>query len=189
MKLIIGLGNIGDKYFETRHNVGFIVLDRYASLNKFEYKFDKDLEAFIAIVNVNGNKTIFAKPTTYMNLSGNAAAKIIKYYKINIEDVLVIYDDVDLECGRVRVRETNGHGGHNGIRSIIDTLGSKDFKRIRIGIGIDKTMPLDHYVLGKFKKEEIPLLRAVVDESVNIIDEFISEKYFKDIMTKYNTQT
>lgn len=188
MKLIVGLGNIGEKYDMTRHNVGFIVLDEYAHVKRFEFKYEKNLEANIAVVRINGEKTIFAKPTTFVNLSGNAVKKIMNYYKLNVEDVLVIYDDIDLDVGRLRIRETNGHGGHNGIRDIINHLNTKDFKRIRVGIGLDKSMPLDHYVLGKFSKQDITNLQPVVIDSMNAIDEFIDDVYFKDIMTKYNSK-
>lgn len=188
MKLIVGLGNIGEKYHMTRHNVGFIVLDEYAHIKNMEFKYDKQLEANIAIKTINSEKVIIIKPTTFVNLSGNAVSKVMSYYKIPLEDVLVVYDDIDLEVGRLRIRETNGHGGHNGIRDIINHLGTKDFKRIRVGIGNDKSMPLDHYVLGKFSKVDIENLKDVVIDCMNIIDEFNSGKYFKDIMTKYNTK-
>lgn len=189
MKLIVGLGNIGEKYQLTRHNIGFIIVDEYAEFKKVEFKFDKQLEAMIAEFRFKDEKIIVAKPTTFMNLSGNAVSKIMNYYKIPINDVLVIYDDKDLEVGRLRVRETNGHGGHNGIRDIINHLNSKDFKRIRVGIGLDKSMPLDQYVLGRFSKNDIDQLKPIVIDAISIIDDFISDIYFKDIMTKYNTQT
>lgn len=188
MKLIVGLGNVGEKYDMTRHNVGFIVLDEYAHVKKVDFKLDKKLEANIAVTRINGEKVVLAKPTTYVNLSGNAVSKIMTYYKIELEDVLVIYDDIDLEVGRLRIRETNGHGGHNGIRDIINHLNTKDFKRIRVGIGLDKSMPLDHYVLGRFSKQDITNLQPVVIDSMNAIDEFISNVYFKDVMTKYNSK-
>lgn len=187
MKLIVGLGNIGEKYHMTRHNVGFLVMDEYAHIKNMEFKYDKQLEASIASKQINGEKVIIAKPTTFVNLSGNAVSKIMSYYKISIEDILIIYDDIDLEVGRLRIRETNGHGGHNGIRDIINHLNTKDFKRIRVGIGLDKSMPLDKYVLGRFSKKDIEDLKPVVIDSMNAIDEFIENKYFKDIMTKYNT--
>ena len=105
MKLIIGLGNIGEKYHLTRHNVGFIVLDEYAHRNNLDFKFDSKLEAIIAETRINNEKVIFAKPTTYVNLSGNAVSKIMNFYKIELNDILVIYDDIDLEVGFLRVRE------------------------------------------------------------------------------------
>jgi|SRR5690625_392678 len=187
MKLIIGLGNVGEKYHLTRHNIGFIVLDEYAHRNNLDFKYDKKLEAFIAEKNILGKKTIFAKPTTYVNLSGNALIKIMNYYKIDVEDILVIYDDISLDVGYIRIRETNGHGGHNGVRDIINHLKTEDFKRIRIGIGLDNTMPLDNYVLGKFSKNELEVIKTPVIYSMDAIDMFIDGTYFKDIMTKYNS--
>ncbi|VEU79693.1 aminoacyl-tRNA hydrolase [Haploplasma axanthum] len=189
MKLILGLGNIGEKYELTRHNVGFIVLDELANLYALDFKYDKDLEALIATKKINNEKVVFAKPTTYVNLSGNALSKIMKYYKIAKEDILVIYDDINLDLGRIRVRETNGHGGHNGIKDIIRHLSAQDFKRIRVGVGLDKSMPLDHYVLGKFSKNEIEILKPAVIDIMGAVDLFTKNIYFKDIMTKYNTQT
>ena len=189
MKLIVGLGNIGEKYDLTRHNVGFIVVDEYAYRKNLEFKYDKNLEALIAETRINNEKVIIAKPTTYVNLSGIAVIKIMNYYKIPVEDILIIYDDIDLDVGKLRVREQNGNGGYNGVRGIIKHLNTKNFKRIRVGIGLDKSMPLDHYVLGKFSKTDLELLKPVVIDSMNVIDLFIEGMYFKDIMTKYNTQT
>lgn len=188
MKLIVGLGNIGEKYQLTRHNVGFMILDEYAKVYNLEFKYEKNLEANIAVTMIKGEKVIIAKPTTYVNLSGNAVSKIMSYYKIDLEDVLVIYDDIDLEVGKIRIRETNGHGGHNGIKDIINHLNTKDFKRIRVGIGLDRSMPLDHYVLGRFSKKDLSDLSDVFIDCVNAVDEFISNTYFKDVMTKYNSK-
>lgn len=188
MKLIVGLGNVGEKYHLTRHNIGFIVLDEYASRNNLEFKFDKKLEAFVAQTTIAGEKVILAKPTTYVNLSGNAVIKLMNYYKIDLEDVLVIYDDISLDVGFIRIRETNGHGGHNGIKDIINHLKTKDFKRIRIGIGLDSSMPLDHYVLGRFSKNEIEKIKTPVLYSMDAIEDFAKDMYFKDIMTKYNSK-
>lgn len=188
MKLVVGLGNVGERYHLTRHNVGFIVLDELAHRLNLDFKFDSKLEAFVAGTRIKGERVIFAKPTTYVNLSGNALSKLMNYYKIDIDDILVIYDDIDLDVGKLRVRETNGHGGHNGVRDIINHLKSKDFKRIRVGIGLDRNMPLDHYVLGKFSKVEIEDLKPVIIDSFDIIEKFVEDVYFKDIMTEYNSK-
>lgn len=187
MKLIIGIGNVGEKYHQTRHNIGFIVLDEYANRYNIEFKLDNKLEAFIAEKRVGSEKVIFAKPTTYVNLSGNAVSKIMNYYKIEIDDILVVYDDIDLEVGFLRIREQNGHGGHNGIKDIINHLNTKNFKRIRIGIGKNESTDLTNHVLGKFSKKEQELLKPAIDTSINVINEFIDNVYFKDIMTKFNS--
>jgi len=188
MKLIIGLGNIGEKYHLTRHNVGFIVLDEYANRNNLDFKFDSKLEALIAETRINNEKVIFAKPTTYVNLSGNAVSKIMNFYKIELNDILVIYDDIDLDVGFLRVREKNGHGGHNGVRDIINHLKTRNFKRIRIGIGKDDSKELNHHVLGRFSKQETEKLKPAVLDSLDVIDMFVEGVYFKDIMTKFNTK-
>src|SRR5690554_1907654 len=188
MKLIIGLGNIGDKYHLTRHNVGFIVLDEYAHQNNIEFKFDKKLDALVAETRVDGKKVILAKPTTFVNLSGTAVSKLMNYYKIDIENILVIYDDIGIDVGVLRVREQNGHGGHNGVRDIINHLKTKKFKRIRIGIGNNPKLALNDHVLGKFSKKEIELLKEPVLDSIELIDMFAKDIYFKDIMTKFNSK-
>lgn len=188
MKLIIGLGNVGEKYHLTRHNIGFIVLDEYASKTNIQFKYDSKLEAFVGETRIKGEKVILAKPTTYVNLSGNAVIKLMNYYKVELEDILVIYDDIDLSLGYIRVRETNGHGGHNGIKDLINHLKTKDFKRIRIGIGNNSNIPLDQHVLGKFSKVEIEKIKPAVLEAMEVIEEFSENIYFKDIMTKYNTK-
>lgn len=188
MKLIVGLGNVGRKYDLTRHNVGFIVLDEYAHRNNLEFKYDKKLESLIIETFISGEKVVLAKPTTYVNLSGNALSKLVNYYKVDTDDILIIYDDISLETGRLRIRETNSHGGHNGVRDIIKHLKTKDIKRIRIGIDVDNSMPLDNYVLGRFSKKEQEILRESVLDSMDIIEMFAKGIYFKDIMTKYNSK-
>lgn len=188
MKLIIGLGNIGEKYHLTRHNVGFIVLDEYAHRNNISFKFDKKLDALVAETRIDGEKVILAKPTTFVNLSGTAVSKLMNYYKVEVEDILVIYDDIGLDNGDIRVREQNGHGGHNGVKDIINHLKTKEFKRIRIGISNNPKIELNAHVLGKFSKKEIETLKEPILDSIDIIDMFAKDVYFKDIMTKFNTK-
>ena len=189
MKLIIGLGNPGEKYDKTKHNVGYIVLDKLASIYNVEFKYESKFEAFVANIIVNGEKAMIIKPTTYVNLSGNAISKIMNYYNIAKEDILVIYDDIHLEPGRVRIRESGGHGGHNGMRNIIDHLKSNSFKRIKIGIGNNTKIELNHHVLGKFSKTELEMLEGPFLSAIDAIELFIKGEYFKDVMTKHNTQT
>lgn len=189
MKLIVGLGNPGAKYHKTRHNIGFMVIDEALRQLGETAKFDAKFNAEVALINVMGNKYILAKPSTYMNLSGEAVTKLMKYYDIPIEDILVIVDDINLDTGRLRLRETGGHGGHNGLRNIIGLTHREDFKRIRIGIDNNPIMPLDQYVLGQFKTEELHMLQKTIMEAVDAIQLFVKDIAFKDIMTKYNTQT
>lgn len=184
MKLIIGLGNIGKEYEKTRHNVGFMVLDEY-SKSKFEFKLDTKLKANIATINNLGQKAIFIKPTTYMNLSGEAVRNVMNFYKIDIDDILVIYDDMDMPTGKLRIRVKGSAGGHNGIKSIIANLGTQEFKRVKIGIDKAKYDVVD-YVLGRFTEDEKASLNIGIDKALEVIDEFIKGTPFDKIMNMYN---
>lgn len=189
MKLIIGIGNPGEKYHNTKHNIGYMVLDDLAYRHNLIFKYDSKFEAFIGNITIEGNKSIFIKPTTYVNLSGNAVNKVMNYYDIKTEDILVVFDDIHLEPGRIRIREVGGHGGHNGIRNIIDHLKTQKFKRIKIGIGNNEKIELNHHVLSKFTKRELNIITPAIDNAVIAIEQFIKGEYFTDIMTKHNTQT
>lgn len=166
MKLIIGLGNVGDKYVFTRHNVGFMVLDRLAVRENFSFKEDKKLKSFIAKVRLNGEEFILVKPTTFMNLSGEALRAVIDYFKIDIKDILVIYDDLSLDLGRIRFRANGSDGGHNGIKSIIKHLGGNNFARLKIGIGPQPPIPAENFVLQNFSKEQLETLKEVLDRAI-----------------------
>lgn len=189
MKLFVGLGNPGKKYQFTRHNVGFMVIDTYANRNQLSFKFESKFNAEVATFTNNQEKIFLCKPSTYMNLSGDAIIKMMNYYHIDIEDVFVFVDDINLDVGRLRLREKGGHGGHNGLRDIIQKLHSRDFKRIRIGIGEQNTDRLDHYVLGEFSKDELISIKHTTDLCVEMIDDVLHNKSYLDIMTKFNTQT
>jgi len=189
MKLFVGLGNPGKKYQFTRHNVGFMILDTYANRNHLSFKYDSKFDAEVASFNQGENKVVLLKPSTYMNLSGDAIVKVMNYYHIDIEDVFVFVDDINLVVGRLRLREKGGHGGHNGLRDIILKTKTSDFKRIRIGIGENTSSKLDHYVLGEFSKDELITIKIAADQCVDMIDEVIGGKSYLDIMTKFNTQT
>jgi len=154
MKCFIGLGNPGKKYKSTRHNVGFMVLDELLHRHQWTLKKEK-YNGFYTIEHFRGEKIIVLKPQTFMNRSGESIKPLLEYYKINIEEILVIYDDLDLPVGKIRLRQKGGHGGHNGIRSTIDQLGTNQFKRLRIGIGrpTDRT-PIVDYVLSPFSKDQ-----------------------------------
>lgn len=189
MKLIVGLGNPGKKYDKTRHNVGFMVIDSYLERSGEKLKLDMKFDAEICQTLVHNEKVIFLKPTTYMNLSGQAVFKIMQYFDIAIEDVLVFVDDVNLDIGKLRLRPFGGHGGHNGLRNINSHLKTNQYKRVRIGVGNDTTLPLEHHVLGTFNKEEAITIELAVINCLKIIDEYVNKKPFSDIMTTYNTQT
>ena len=157
MKLIVGLGNPGKKYEKTRHNVGFMALDRlHQELKKYnisEWELSKKFNSQICGCTINSEKIILAKPMTFMNTSGEAVQLIAQYYKIEPESITVIHDDKDIKLGEVKIQKDQGHAGHNGIRSIIDHIGSQNFTRVRIGIaGANEKKMIDiaKFVLGKF---------------------------------------
>ena len=154
MKLVVGLGNIGDEYKGTRHNVGFSTLDVIQDKLNLSFSLEAKFKGLISSYNSGTEKFIFLKPTTYMNLSGEAVEAVMKYYKISQEDLLVICDDLDMEVGKIRFRTKGSAGGHNGLKNIILHTGSEVFDRIKIGISRDKFIPVVDWVLGHFSKED-----------------------------------
>lgn len=171
MKLIAGLGNIGDKYCFTRHNAGFMVLDKWALDKKLSFKEEKKLKCFIA--KDGGN--ILIKPATYMNLSGEAIRAVMDYYKIDTKDILIVYDDIALDLGRIRFRANGSDGGHNGIKSIIKHIGTKEFDRLKIGIGPQPNIPSENYVLQNFPKEQLDILKQVLIKADEAIELYLKE--------------
>ncbi len=171
MKLIVGLGNVGDKYEKTRHNVGFMVLDKYLTDAKWS---EKD-NALYYKKTINNENVIFIKPTTFMNLSGNAVLKYVNYYKIDVSDILVIQDDLDMEVGSYKLKKDSSSGGHNGIKSIENSLNSDAFPRLKIGILDNSKKDVIDFVLGKFSKKELELIFSI--DFNKIIDMFITEGY------------
>ena len=133
MKLIVGLGNPGKEYENTRHNIGFNVIDLYLKKNNLNLDKEKFNGKYLK-TNINNEEVIFLEPQTYMNLSGDSVLKIMNFYKINIEDILIIQDDLDLDLGKIKLKEKSSSGGHNGIKDIEQKLGSNSFKRLKIGI-------------------------------------------------------
>ena len=163
MKCIIGLGNIGKEYENTRHNSGFIAVDKLAE--KYNIVLDKKRKKCIyGEGTINGVKVSVIKPTTYMNLSGEAIVEIMNWYKIDVQDIIVIYDDVDLKFGTIRYREKGSSGTHNGMKNIIANLKTEEFARIRIGIENRGDIPilLMDYVLQKFTKEELNIIKEQI---------------------------
>ena len=183
MKLIVGLGNIGKEYENTRHNVGFMTIDRYLG----SVKFKETMNAYVYEQGTGKDKVIFIKPTTYMNNSGIAVEKVKSYYDIELKDILVIQDDLDLLVGDYKVKQKSSSGGHNGIKSIISYLDSDEFARFKIGIGHDRNYDTKDYVLGKFSKEELTKINEVIDVAVQAIDTFINDGIEKT-MNVYNTK-
>jgi len=175
MKIIVGLGNIGEKYAKNRHNTGFMIVDALAEkLNVTDWKEEPKFKAFIAETTIKGEKILLVKPTTLMNLSGLAVSSIVNFYKEPLENLTVIYDDLDLPLGTIRIRDKGSAGTHNGMKSVIQELGTEEFKRIRIGIeGRGTTSPeqqdTSSYVLSPFTKEEEPIIKKALSEAVSIL--------------------
>jgi peptidyl-tRNA hydrolase, PTH1 family len=185
MKLIVGLGNPGKEYEKTRHNIGFIILDELSQSVKTTFSYKSKFKGEITQVTIKGETVILLKPTTFMNLSGEAVNLVKKFYNINNEDILVVYDDLDLETGKVRFRQKGSAGGHNGIKSIISCINTENFHRFKIGIDRDARIPVVNYVLGKFTKEQ----QAVVNTSLSMYIDAIVDWIQNDIlyvMNKYN---
>ena len=162
MKLIAGLGNIGNKYTFTRHNAGFMLADSIALNANLTFKENSKLKCFITNFKNNVEDYIIIKPTTYMNLSGEAVRAVVDYYKIDIKDILVVFDDLSLELGKIRFRADGSDGGHNGIKSVIQQLGTKNIARLKIGIGPQPNIPSEVFVLQNFSKEELEIMKAAI---------------------------
>ena len=185
MKLVVGLGNPDKEYEKTRHNIGFMYLDYLYGSDSF--KLNKKFNAYEYITDINGEKIIFIKPLSYMNLSGEVVSKYVQYYKISINDILVIQDDLDLSVGRYKLIYKRGDGGHNGIKNIISNLNSKEFLRLKIGISKNIEINTKDYVLGKFSNEELD----IINNTFSFLKEFINDyiNLNKDLlMGKYNTK-
>lgn len=181
MKLVVGLGNPGREYKNTRHNVGFMVLDNY--LGKINWKTKQ--ENYYYTEEVNGEQIIYIKPLTYMNLSGLAVNKIINFYKIKPSDILVIQDDLDMSVGTYKIKRNSSSGGHNGIKSIIQELKSEEFGRLKIGIGKSSQIPTDKYVLGKFSTDETNLIESNMETYKKIVETFVKDG-IEEAMKIYN---
>lgn len=171
---IVGLGNPGRQYEETKHNVGFKVIDRLAE--KYDIKVDKfKNKAFVGDGTIRNKRVLLVKPQTYMNLSGESVREIVNFYKIPQERFVVIFDDTSLPCGSVRIREKGSHGGHNGIRNIIDQMGTDQFYRIKVGIGEKPSgWDLADYVLGKFNEDDLPAMDEGMDKAVKGVEVMLS---------------
>jgi len=182
MKIIVGLGNPGRQYQHNRHNVGFHCIGRLADRHSIKVK-NKLCQSQTGTGQVAGEDVLLARPATFVNLSGNAAAGLLKRFHCTPQDLIVIHDDLDLPTGRIRVRSGSGSGGHRGIKSIIQTLGSQDFNRVRIGIsrpfiersGDDYESEIVDYVLGNFNREEDELIQPALDLACDAVQVIITE--------------
>jgi PTH1 family peptidyl-tRNA hydrolase len=186
MKLIVGLGNPGKQYEHTRHNIGFKVIDRLSE--QLDIPLDQAKHKGIyGIGNINGEKVLLLKPLTYMNLSGESIKAVMDYYKIDPEDLVVIYDDLDLPVGKIRLRQKGGTGGHNGMKSAIAHIGTDNFNRIRVGIGRPKNgKQVTDYVLGPFSPEEEDVMDEMVTKCVEALKQWFN-KPFLQVMNEFNS--
>ena len=183
MKLIVGLGNPGKKYENTRHNMGFMTIDLLSDISQI----DVDKEVFHGLLGkgkIYKEDVILFKPTTYMNLSGSAISEVMHYFKIELDDLLVVCDDMALIPGKIRLRNKGSSGGQKGLQNTIDILGSDNFKRIRIGIGEPEFDSID-YVLGKPTEDERPLIQGAIENAVGAIKMYLQQGFDK-AMSEYN---
>ncbi len=186
MYLAAGLGNPGDQYKMTRHNIGFEVIDYMARENKVKIKKLK-FKGIYGEMNICGEKLILLKPQTYMNLSGESVSQYCSFFKIPPEKVIIICDDISLPAGKIRIRTKGSAGGHNGLKSIIQCLSSDAFMRIKIGVGAPENEGYDlaDYVLGRFTKDEIPVLEKSIINSASAVREIITAGA-ESAMNKFN---
>ena len=185
MKLVVGLGNPGKEYVNTRHNIGYSFVDYYLDKKFGDVNWTKKFDGKYTQVIVDKEKVVFLKPETFMNLSGNSVRKIVDYFDISIDDILVISDDLDLLVGNFKLKSYGSCGGHNGLRDIENKLGTNEYKRLKIGISNDKTSDTKDYVLGKFSKEEKDGYQDLFNKLCDVLDDYFKLP-FSDLMSKYN---
>ncbi len=186
MKLIVGLGNPGSDYVNTRHNMGFMVIDNYAKLKNVSFEKEKFGGTFTELF-VNNEKILLLKPLKFINLSGEVLLSFVSYFKISISDILVISDDLDMPLGKIKLKENSSSGGHNGLKNIEKCLGTKSYKRLKLGISNNKNIDTKDYVLGRFSSDDLIVVKDVIDKSCKIIDDFINSD-FNFLMNKYNNK-
>lgn len=184
MKLIVGLGNPGMEYVKTRHNAGFLLIDRLCE--KLDLTLDKSkCKSIYGIYRHKGEKIIIAKPQTYMNLSGQAVTSLMHFYDVATEDLIVVHDDLDLPLGKLRLRSQGSSGGQKGMGNIIDLLGTSKINRMRIGISNDKQIDTKDYVLGRFSSEDEKVLDEVLEKGADALIYAFDHDYDL-VMSKFN---
>ena len=181
MKLIVGLGNPGKEYENTRHNIGYMIIDNFVNNDNWK----KESLAYVLKQTINNENVLFIKPTTYMNLSGQAVQYYLNYYKIDTKDLLAIQDDMDLDIGKVRLKLKSSAGGHNGIKDIIKNIKTDEFLRLKIGIS-KPTNDTIEFVLGKFPKSDLEILNNNMNMYNQIITDFINNTKIETLMNRYN---
>jgi len=174
VQLIVGLGNPGPKYEQTRHNVGFVFVDELARSKGATFKLENKFHGDVCKLSLAGNDVWLLKPNTFMNLSGKSVAALARFYKIAPESILVVHDELDIPPGQLRLKQGGGHGGHNGLRDMIAQLGSKEFTRLRVGIGHPgDSRDVSNYVLGKASRDEQVEIEAAVDEALRTLPQIL----------------
>ena len=186
MKMIVGLGNIGTRYDETRHNTGFMVVDQLARDYHLGAFTHLKQEAVAVSGIINGEKVMLVKPTTFMNDSGRAVGPLVDYYDIDLDNLVIVNDDLDMPVGKVRLKTHGASGGHNGLKSIISALGTKNFNRVKVGIDHPQHGTVVSHVLGKFSKEERPKFDQAVEQAEHALEDWINGEDFAKLMNAYN---
>lgn len=183
MWAIVGLGNHGSRYARSRHNLGFMVLD--AIVESLEINLQERKDYLIGKGSMGGQDVLFIEPLTFMNNSGIAVRDVLKRFNILPENLIVIHDDIDMDTGKIRMRKNGSSGGHRGVESIIQSIGTREFMRVKIGIGREEGTPLEDYVLKKFKREELPLIKDAIKRAVDAVT-IILFKGVERAMNKFN---
>jgi len=184
MKVIVALGNPGKKYEKTRHNTGFLVMDKLLEELKITLDHEK-FNSLYTIYKINEETVILCKPLTYMNNSGEAVKPLLNYFKATADDLIVVHDDLDLPVGKIRIRKSGSSGGQNGMKNIIELLNTSEIKRIRVGIGKDKDIDVINYVLGKTNKEDLPLYEEALNKAKDALI-FSFDHDFDLVMNRFN---
>lgn len=184
MWIVAGLGNPGKKYSRTRHNIGFMVVEEIA--RRYEIDFKERGKYRIGRGSIDGEKVLLMEPLLYMNKTGIAVKDIISKFNIPLERIIVIHDDLDMEVGKLRIRRKGSSGGHKGVESIIQNISSKDFVRLKIGIGRDEEVPAEDYVLNKFRKNEIPTIKTAIERASDAVTAILLDGLDK-AMNRFNS--
>lgn len=186
MKMIVGLGNIGTRYDETRHNSGFMVVEQLARDYHLGAFAHTKYSAVAASGLIDGHKVMLVKPTTFMNDSGRAVKSLVDYYKVDLADLVIVNDDLDMPVGKVRIKTHGASGGHNGLKSIIHYLGTSNFNRVKLGIDHPADGNVVSHVLGRFTPDERPKFDAAVEKAEHALEDWINGADFKTLMNRYN---
>ena len=185
MKLIVGLGNPGNTYNNTRHNIGFMFIDYYLNEINVDVVWKKKFDGLYYKININGNDVIFLKPQTFMNLSGISVRKVIDYFNIKVDDIIVISDDLDLNLGNFKLKSSGSSGGHNGLKSIEQNINTNQFKRLKIGSSNNKMIKTKDYVLNAFSESEKIILDDLFKKLRFVLNDYFILS-FSELMNKYN---